>query len=237
MKLLAIDTSTEACSVALWLDGDVRQRYIVAPQQHAKLLLSMIDELMAEAQLTPALLEGVVFGQGPGSFTGVRIAAAAAQAIALAVDCGVVGVSTLQALAHRAWREYNVEYALAAIDARMQQVYWGSYATLAFGASRAVARELVSNPEEVFAPDSSGESGQWTGVGSGVPVYADVLQKNGILINTETGNLFPSAADMLHLAVPRFSQGEAVAAEFAMPVYLRDNVAVTEKDRADKRVL
>ena len=136
MKLVAFDTSTEACSVAVQIDGEVRCDHRIVQREHANLLLTMVRGLLDQFSVKPIELDGVVFGQGPGSFTGVRIAAAAAQGLALAAGCGVQGVSSLQAMARACFRERgtpadNSEWIIAALDARMDQIYINCYAAQA----------------------------------------------------------------------------------------------------------
>ena len=241
MNYLAIDTATEACSVALRCGEDLLQRYEVAPQKHAAMLLPMIDKVLAEAELSPAGLDGLVFGRGPGSFTGVRISTAAVQGIALSIDCGVVGISTLAAMAHRSWREQDLECVVAAIDARMQQVYWGCYLTRQEGLSELLGEEQVGDPGSVRLPESALQHAalsDWSCVGTGAEQYADQLQTSGFTPRSNAHNsepsVLPSAIDMLMLATPRFANGEAQAVEQIAPVYLRDKVAQTEAERAAK---
>ncbi|MDM8563559.1 tRNA (adenosine(37)-N6)-threonylcarbamoyltransferase complex dimerization subunit type 1 TsaB, partial [Candidatus Marithioploca araucensis] len=127
MKLLAFDASSPACSCALYLDGEITERYEIAPRQHAALILPMADELLTEAGLKPIELEGIAFGRGPGSFTGLRIASGVAQGIAFAADIPVAPISSLATLAQAAYIENGAQKVLAAIDARMSEVYWGMY--------------------------------------------------------------------------------------------------------------
>jgi len=229
MNLLAIDTSADLCSAALHVGGETTRREESVPQQHASRLLPMIDELLGDSELSVTQLDGLVFGQGPGSFTGVRIAAAAAQGIALACDIGVVGVSTLQALALRALREQSVGEAVALIDARMNQVYWACYLSESEHQIQLIGEERVNDPVDVMPPASR----KWTGVGSGAVAYPHELVADNLIIDLPNAEISPLAADMLTLAMHRFKAGEAVSAEFAVPVYIRDKVALTEKERAD----
>ncbi len=127
MKLLAIETAAEACSAALLIDGEISLRYEVQPRKHSELIMSMLNSLLQEADLSPARLDGLAFGCGPGSFTGVRIAAGVAQGVALGADLPVVRVSTLAALAQGYFRQSGHTSVLPAFDARMQEVYWGCY--------------------------------------------------------------------------------------------------------------
>lgn len=229
MNLLAIDTSTDMCSVALNVGGEVTRKEELVPQQHASRLLPMIEELLSESQLTATQLDGLVFGQGPGSFTGVRIAAAAAQGIALASDIDVLGVSTLQALAVQAHRELSLIETVALIDARMGQVYWACFQVDAEVQYKLIGEECVSDPVDVRPPESQ----KWTGVGSGAMAYSDKLVAENLIIDLPTAQMYPLAADMLRLALPRFRAGEAVSVELGVPVYIRDKVALTEKERVD----
>ena len=218
MRLLAIDTSTEACSAALYLDGEVVQRYRIAPREHAALILPMCEEVLAEAGVARSALDGIAFGRGPGSFTGVRIAVSVAQGLAFALDCPVVPVSTLAALAQGAIRERGWAKVLAAIDARMGEVYWGLFAGDADGLAVGVSAEVVTPPQyaTVAVYDACG-------AGSGWQTYAEVL-RDATGIGEWDGERFPQAHDVVLLAAAAFARGQAVAAEQAVPVYLRDDV-------------
>lgn len=234
MKLLAIDTATEAFSVALLVDNDIVQSYQIAPQQQAGLLLPMVDKLLGDAGLTPRALDGLVFGQGPGSFTGVRIATAAVQGIAMGVDCGAIGISTLAAVAHRAWREHSVTHCVATIDARMKQIYWGRYITTGEAQTTLQGIEQVSDPVDIVLPSSEDS---WLCAGTGATQYHSLLREQGLsslrLEDAELDNaVLPTAYDMLLLAQDGFARGAAVPAEQVTPVYLRDKVALTEAERA-----
>ena len=235
MNLLSVDTSTEACSAALLSGGDIIERYEVAPQQHAKLVLPMIDRLMSEAELVPAQLDAVIFGRGPGSFTGVRIATALAQGIAMSVDCPVVGVSSLAAIAQGIYRTTQQRHCLALIDARMNQVYKGAYtvADESTGESvmQLVGEEAVLDPQQVRLPTGT-TAAHWIAAGSGFQAYHDVLSdliEEGLSGHVET--VYPSARDILLIGKPDFESGLGVDAALAKPVYLRDNVALTEAQR------
>jgi len=237
VNLLAIDTATEACSVALCVGDELAERYTVAPQQHAKLVLQMVDELMTEADLKASALDGLVLGRGPGSFTGVRIAAAAVQGIALVADCPIVLISSLASMAHRAWREQQVENCVAMIDARMQQIYWACFRTSAYGCTDAVSLERVSNPDEIQLSSlpATVPGHAWLGLGSGAMAYRDKLPAEFVAAqqcSVEADQpLLPSALDMLALSLREFHSGNTVTAEHAVPTYLRDKVALTEAER------
>ena len=223
MKLLAIDTSTEACSAALLIDGEVLERYRLAPREHTRLILPMIDELMSDSGLKVGALDAVAFGRGPGAFTGLRIAAGVIQGIAFAAGLPVVPVSSLAALAVGWHRETGADRVLAAIDARIREVYWGAYECDAAGEARIMGDEVVCSAEQVPVPIGEG----WYGVGSGWAAYQPDLQRRlaGALSGWE-GQRYPRAHDVALLAVTAVDRGETVSAEHALPVYLRNEVAV-----------
>ncbi|MBL8250371.1 MAG: tRNA (adenosine(37)-N6)-threonylcarbamoyltransferase complex dimerization subunit type 1 TsaB [Candidatus Competibacter sp.] len=218
MRLLALDTSTEACSAAVLVDGAILERYELAPRRHAALILPMIDALLAEAGLDARRLDAVAFGRGPGAFTGVRIAAGIAQGIAFAADLPVVPVSTLAALASGASRETGRERIAAALDARMGEIYWGTY-TVYSGRVEISGEEGVGPPESVAAP-----AGVWFGVGSGWRVYSAILARR-LTVDGWTGERWPRAGDIARLAADPGRRTAWVAAECALPVYLRNEVA------------
>ena len=220
-RLLAIDTATEACSAALWLDGELRERYVVAPREHARLLLPMVEELLTEAGLALGDLDALAFGRGPGSFTGVRIAAGMAQGLAFSAGLPVVPVSSLAALAQGVAHAEQPRL-LAAIDARMGEVYWAQYVLDANGLVVLEGDERVCAPDAVPVPDESG----WFGVGSGWQTYAELLQTRlAGVVDGYDGTRFPRATEVARLGAAAFERGAAQPAERAIPVYLRDRVA------------
>lgn len=220
-KLLAIDTSTEACSAALFVEAQVRVRFRMAPREHSQLLLPMLDELLGEAGLAVTQLDALAFGCGPGAFTGVRIAAGVIQGIALGADLPVVPVSSLAALAQGACRESGARRVLAAIDARMGEVYWGAYEADADGLMVVLGDERVVAPEAVSMPEGNG----WTGAGSGWDTYHEVLvQHHGEALVEWQAQRFPHAHDVALLGVRDFATDLGVSAEQALPHYVRDQV-------------
>ena len=222
MKLLAIDTAAEACSAALFLDGEVASRFLIAPRRHGELILAMLDELLTAAGLRLADLDALAFGRGPGAFTGVRIATGVVQGAAFGADLPVVPVSNLAALAQRHFRENGHRRILSAFDARMGEVYWGAYEIDSNGLARAMGIEQVAMPEQVSVP----EGGEWHGAGSGWASYGDALRvRVGENLGTVTPELVCHAEDVAVLGVAGFLEGQAVPAEQALPVYLRDQVA------------
>lgn len=220
--LLALDTATEACSVALLHDGQRYSRYEVIPRLHAQRLLPMVQEVIAEAGITLAAVDAIAFGRGPGAFTGVRIAAGVMQGLAFALDKPVLPVSSLAMLAQRAWRERGVTRVAAAIDARMNEVYWGCY-RLEEGEMRLAGAEAVLAPERVELPRVA--SGDWFGAGTGW----DYAERLAVPVSGHDASLLPHAEDMLSLAEFAWQRGEAIEASLAQPVYLRDNVATPKK--------
>lgn len=229
MKLLAVETSTDACSAALYLDGEIREKFALTPKEHTKLILPMIDDLMREAGLKPQQLDAIALSRGPGSFTGVRIAAGVVQGIAFGADLPVVPVSTLAAIAQDFFNQTSdADLAFTAMDARMAEIFWGVYRKNSAGFAELAGEEAVTP-----ATDAIFQPGSGYGVGSGWAVYHDILsaRASSQLLGVETG-LMPRAAAVAQLGAYGFECGLAVDVELAMPVYLRDKVAKTQAERA-----
>lgn len=223
VKILALDTSTDYCSVALWRDGEIDAREILAGQRHSELLLDMVDALLRRHDLRPRELDGIAFGAGPGSFTGLRIACGVTQGIAFGAELPVVGVSTLLAVAERA----RAERAVCCLDARMEQVYHAAYVRSGARWDTVHAPGLYA-PEEV--PPLPGNS--WTGCGSGFRAYREGLAKRyAERLSAIMPDVYPHAKDIARLAVPEFEEGRARSAEQAVPVYIRDKVALRSDER------
>lgn len=221
MNLLAIDTSTDACSAALAVGAELRERFEIAPRTHSQLILPMVESLLAKAGLTLGEIDALAFGCGPGSFTGVRIATGVAQGIAFGADLPVLPVSTLAALAQDAHDEYGATHVLAALDARMNEVYWGAYAISEHGLMQLQGEEGVYPPGHVPVPGT----GPWQGAGSGWQRYAALLQTRlPGKISAIYADHHPRARAIAQLGVHAFKQGQAVSAELAQPVYLRNEV-------------
>ena len=225
MKLLAIDTSTEACSVALWLDGEVVERFELAPRRHTELVLPWADELLASAGVAKAQLDAVAVARGPGAFTGVRLAVALVQGIALALDLPVVPVSTLAALACRAptGTQSNVEI-LAAIDARMGEVYLGRFAMQDDGLLLTLGEEWMATPALPGVLDEANLIGVGTGFSASDSALVNGL---GSRLQFVDATALPHAADVARLAALAFARGAAIAPDALEPAYLRDKVALT----------
>ena len=216
--LLAIDSSGSACSVALGRGEDVLARHREAPRQQIQMVLPMVDELLAKRGTTLARLDGIAFGQGPGSFTGIRIALAVAQGLAMAHELPVVGISSLAALAQGAHRGSGREAFLVAQDARMGEVYWGCY-QIVDGAALLRGGEQLSAPGGVVAPDAC----RWWAVGDAWQKYD--MASTGIAQPPDPQLLrVPEARDLLLLAERAFASGGATTARQARASYLRDRV-------------
>lgn len=221
MRLLALDTSTDACSAAVLVEGAVLERYEIAPRRHAALILPMIDSVLAEAGIVPSQLDAVAFGRGPGAFTGVRIAIGMAQGIAFAADIPVAPISTLAALAFGVAQETGHVRIAAALDARMGEIYWGNYQVNGEWA-QLFGEERVCAPLAVTAPP-----GDWFGAGSGWSVYSALLAQR-LSVSAWLGERLPRAAAIARLAASAGQQAW-IAAERALPVYLRNEVASKSK--------
>lgn len=216
MKILALDTATEACSVALITEDTVIEQQVMG-RRHAENILSLIDRLMAEAQYRPSDLDAIAFGRGPGMFTGLRIGAGIVQGIAFTADIPVVAVSSLAALA----QGQTSDRVLALFDARMEQVYWGCYLRDENGIMVLSGIEQVGAPASIKLPE-----GQWQPAGSGWDQYENQLQPAlGLPVLNAIRGSVPLARDVARLGEIGFQQGLAVSAMEAQPVYIRDDVA------------
>lgn len=223
MNILALETSTEYCSVALWQDGAVSERCELVGQKHSEVLLAMLDALLKDAGTRVKQVDGIAFGKGPGSFTGVRIACGVAQGLALGADLNVVGVCTLQALAEASGKEKVI----AAIDARMGELYLAAYEKREGGWMTLVEPCLCKADD---APAVAGEG--WFGAGSGFAVGEGALQAHygGQLAGVDA-QAVPQAGAVARLAAGEFARGNAVDAALALPLYLRDKVALKTSER------
>jgi len=230
MNLLALETATESCSAALLVDGRVLVRSELAPRRHAELLLTMCEELLAEAGLARRDLEAIAVGAGPGAFTGVRLAISAAQGIALALDIPVIPVSSLAALAMQA--PVNGASILAVIDARMGEIYAGAFRRTGDGLVEPIDSESVRSADALTLVDAAA----WNVVGSGWATYAEILRTR---LPTDPlwvdGARYPQAGDVAQLAAPIARAGLGVSAEHAQPVYLRNKVALTVAEQRTAR--
>lgn len=251
MKLLAFETATEACSVALYLDGEIIERHEIAPRLHAEYALPWADELLAQTGIKRSQLDLIAISRGPGAFTGVRLAIALGQGIALALGKPMIGVSTLMAIAAsppplrrqgsskpsqaaegeglsgRQGSSENIRI-LAAIDARMGEVYVGAFERNG-DELLAISTEVVAAPDKVVLPD---DQGGWHAVGTGFSAAGNALQSHlGSQLISVDASVLPHAAAVARLAVAAYARGEAMAPERVEPAYLRNNVALTLEEQ------
>jgi len=225
MNLLAIETSTETCSVAITMDGEVLERYQHAPRLHAELLLPWVEQLMADAGIGFSSIDAIAFSRGPGSFTSLRIGIGIVQGLAWASDRPVIPVSSLAATAQTAANE-GVDVALVALDARMKEVFTGTFEKNSKGLMVPLCAERVCGPDAVQVPDHS----ETYGIGNAFERYPALEELSGHLLGIRP-DIWPKASSILQLAQDWLTTHEPLSAEQAQPVYLRDNVAKKEKDR------
>ena len=223
MKILAFDTSSEYCSIALLLENDILGEEVLAGQRHSELVLPMVSQMLDESGLTLAQLDGIAFGSGPGSFTGLRIACGIAQGLAFGAGLPVIGISTLEALAQQA----GGPRVIAALDARMHEIYHAAYRKTV-DEWQAVSEPTLCLPQN--APPVADQD--WTGCGSGFDMYPEVLRSRYEgYVNHIISGLRPDARAMAQLAAPRFARGLGVDPADAAPLYIRNKVALKEKER------
>jgi tRNA threonylcarbamoyladenosine biosynthesis protein TsaB len=232
VKLLALDTASAQCSVVLLLGEQTISREVATARDHARLILPMVDEVLAEAGLSLRQLDGIAFGRGPGSFTGVRVAAAVTQGLAAGADLPVLPVSDLRALALAAIRDLQSIEAqrctgnvLACMDARMGEVYWAAYSIDGRGLGRSVTDESVSSPEVVLSQCPPCIAGAGRGLGA-APQIAQWLQ---LPASATRADIEPHAMEVAHLAASDLAAGAAwLDAALAQPVYVRNQVAIAK---------
>lgn len=222
MRILALETSTEYCSVALWQDGSVSSRCELAGQRHSEILMEMINGLLAESGVTLKQLDGLAFGRGPGSFTGVRIACGVAQGLALGADLPVAGICTLEALAEASVQDKVI----AVLDARMGELYHAAYEKQG-GDWIEVSFPCVCKPGDAPAVPGSG----WHLLGSGVGVSPELLERYDRQLADIDGKVVPQASAIASLGAREIQRGVGLDAAQALPLYVRDKVALTTAER------
>lgn len=223
MNILALDASTELCSVALWLDGEILLRDELAGQRHSELLLPMVQDILAEAGLDLRVLDGIAFGEGPGSFTGLRIGCGVAQGLAFGADLPVAGVCTLLALAESA----GANRVISCLDARMGEVYHAVYEKID-GDWLTVNAPGLSSPQQ--SPEVKGDG--WTGSGNGFLAYGEVLRNRyADQLATVMPEILPHAAAIAGLGAVQFKRGLGMDAAVAAPLYIRNKVALKTSER------
>lgn len=221
MKILALDTATEACSVALGIGDRTIERYLELDRGHAEQILPMVDAVLAEGGLALAQLDAIAFGRGPGGFTGVRLAASVAQGLAFGAEVGVVPISDLAAVAQRVVQlDGDVARVLVVNDARMREVYWAEYSVDAI--PRLDGEERVNAPADVVVAPGSG---RWVAAGRGLAAWPELAERCRAAGASIRADLLPRASEVLALARPQVAAGKILAPEAAVPVYVRDRVA------------
>jgi tRNA threonylcarbamoyladenosine biosynthesis protein TsaB len=229
MRVLAVDTATEASSVALLSGEELISRYAEGGLSHAQQILGMVEAVLAEAQVSLSMLDGIAASIGPGSFTGVRISVAVAQGLAFGAGLRVAPVSTLEALAFQAVRR-GAAHALACLDARMGEVYWGCFAAdLARGVA-ASCPASVGPPDSVVLP----VPGPHRGIGRGFAAYPALAALPGLELDPDDRRALPNAREFAQLGALRLRLAEGLDPAEISPLYLRDKVALTEAERAAK---
>lgn len=243
MKILALDTATENCSAALSIDGQLTMREALLGRGHAEAILPMVAELLARAGVALPELTAVAFGRGPGGFTGVRLAASVTQGLAFGANLPVVPVSDLRALAQRVLdEEPEVTRVLVCNDARMHEVYSGSFERDPAGFAAAIGAERVGKPDAVRLPP------QWqsrsppllvpmVAAGSGFAAYPELRAAFTSQVTRVREDLWPRAAEIARLAIAEVRAGRLLNAEEAVPVYLRDDVAQLPRAAGPKSLI
>ena len=230
MRILALDTATEACSVALLTDTGIIGRFREVGRGHAEQILDMVDATLAEAGLHVGMLDAIAASVGPGSFTGVRISVSVAQGLAFGAGLPVIAVTTLEALALAAVQS-GAARVLACLDARMGEVYWGCYSAHAELGVMADGGPAVGAAERVTVP----LGGVYHGIGRGFRAYPALAARHGLLLAAGAAEALPDARYMVELGGARFRAGQTIDPAGLTPQYLRDKVALTEAERAAAR--
>ncbi|WP_299495409.1 tRNA (adenosine(37)-N6)-threonylcarbamoyltransferase complex dimerization subunit type 1 TsaB [uncultured Shewanella sp.] len=218
--VLALDTCTESCSVALMVNGEVYHQQVDAPREHSQRLLPMVDNILKQAQVTLKDIDYIAYGRGPGSFTGIRICTSMTQGLALGLDVPVIGISTLATMAQIAITDRGATQVLCSIDARMGEVYWGQFINLD-GIATLVGKEQVTTPQDVSLVLNVNESIICTG--TGFDTYPELLSISENLTVDEKAK-YPQASAMIALAEVGYLKGESTSVDALAPVYLRDTV-------------
>ncbi len=227
--ILGIETSTDACSVAISANERISAVFVLEPQAHSKLLLDMVTEVCTQAGVKLSQVEAIAFGQGPGSFTGVRIAASVVQGLAFGLKKPAVAISSLRAIAQQAHNKLQANKVLALIDARMQEIYCGEYVFDRQGIASAVSEDCLIKPVDLTIDMAE----DWLAVGTACPVYAPVLRELNPLLEINTTILYPHAAEIVQLALVEYAAGNTLTADAVVPAYIRNDVAQTSKKNTD----
>lgn len=226
MPILALDTSSDACSASVLTATHCFTEFELTPRAHTQLILPMIESVLKQAHLELADMDAIAFGRGPGAFTGVRIATGVAQGLALAANKPVLPISTLAALAQQAYQQQQASKVLVALDARMGEVYWGVF-TVIDGQVQLQGEEQVLIPSAIELPDAN----DYVAVGSGWAAYPALAERAASVIHATYTDWLPSAEFIAHLAWQDYLAGKAIPPEQAQPIYLRNKIAQTTQER------
>lgn len=226
MPILALDTSSDACSAAVLTETACFTEFEMTPRAHTQLILPMVESVLKQAHLNLVEMDAIAFGRGPGAFTGVRIATGVAQGLALAAHKPVLPVSTLAALAQQAYQQEQAHHILVALDARMGEVYWGLFCVVD-GQIQPQAEEQVLTPSAIALPATS----NWVAVGSGWSAYPELAERAASIVQASYPDWLPSAEFIAQLAWQDYQAGRAIAPEQAQPIYLRNKIAQTTQER------
>ncbi len=224
VKILAVETATEFCSAALLIGSRILLKHNPAPREHSRLILDMVDELLVESSLQLDNIDALAYGAGPGSFTGLRIAASLLQGLAFGVNKSIIPISTLQALAQAAWRRYEHTEVLAILDARMDEIYYGFYQLDNNGIMRNSLPDQVSSPYVLEILPAKYRSKNWHVVGTGIFTYYREIKMFLPQLELNMSLNYPSALEITILAKHIFSTGGELSAEKALPIYIRKEV-------------
>lgn len=224
MKILAIDCSTEACSVALSYNGEITEHFELAAREHTQRLLPMVSQILSASELSLQQIDAIAFGRGPGSFTGLRICLGAVQGLAFGAEIPVIPISSLAALAQTAIDTHRIADAtllLSTLDARMEEIYWGVYKTTK-GLAELQGPESLTAPEQLTIPQSMLDSGEIVAIGHGLNYGPRIACASKVsMLDSE---LLPRASAVLRLACAEYEEGHLLCADEALPLYLRDQV-------------
>lgn len=219
VKILGFETATAGCSVALHTGSEILERFELAPQRHAELILPMIDGLLTVAGMSLSQLDAIAVGRGPGSFMGVRIAVGVAQGLAFGADLPVIPISTLQILAQTAYHKYGCNKVIAGWDARMNAIYWGAYVLSEENKMVCYQRDALNDPQDVVLP----EGDHWALVGNAWQTYQSQLSFAVAGLSTFT-DIYPCSKALIELAWSEYMAGKTCSPFELEPVYLRDQV-------------
>ncbi|MFZ1386702.1 MAG: tRNA (adenosine(37)-N6)-threonylcarbamoyltransferase complex dimerization subunit type 1 TsaB [Thiolinea sp.] len=226
MPILALDTSSDACSAAVLTKDACFTEFELTPRAHTQLILPMVESVLKQAKLMLSEMDAIAFGRGPGAFTGVRIATGVAQGLALAANKRLLPISTLAALAQQAKLQVQAHKVLVALDARMGEVYWGVYGWVE-GQLQLEGEEQVITPSAIELPVGN----DWVAVGSGWSAYPELAECAASIVKTTYADWLPSAEFIAQLAQQDYLDGKALPAEQAQPIYLRNKIAQTTQER------